>query len=216
MQFMHFASGGDVKKITLITKDVIYKVSVKELISGCCLIFGRSWDMFKFSKGVIDGWNIHFRSVRNKYLRVTGYNLEGISTESCDNFRGRDHSCITVASSLSKTVQIFAKDFFKHLNSRVFLPITVFTCHGSYKIVGLVISGKVYGFHGSSWELLILNENIVEGQKMVLCYLGDFSYRLYVFDHNGFEVNQLTNGFCDDRYDRVVDAATRQMVLVED
>ncbi|GJR64769.1 serine/threonine-protein phosphatase 7 [Tanacetum coccineum] len=85
MQFMRFASGSALKKITLITKDVIYKVSVKELFSGCCLIFGRSWDMYKSSKGVIDGWNIHFRSVRNKYLRVTGYNLEGITTDRCDN-----------------------------------------------------------------------------------------------------------------------------------
>ncbi|GJT01386.1 hypothetical protein Tco_0822555 [Tanacetum coccineum] len=169
MQFMHFASGSDVKKITLITKDAIYKVSVKELISGCCLIFGRSWDMHKFSKGVIDGWNIHFRSVRNKYLRVSGYNLEGITTDSCDNFKGCDHSCITAASSLSKDVQIFAKEFFKHLDSRVFLPITVITCHGSYNVDGRVISEKVYGFHGPSWELLFSNENIVEGQKMVLC-----------------------------------------------
>ncbi|GJZ33142.1 hypothetical protein Tco_0578578, partial [Tanacetum coccineum] len=190
MQFMQFASGSDVKKITLITKDVIYKVSIKELISGCCLIFGRSWDMYKSSKGVIDGWNIHFRSVRNKYLRVTGYNLEGITTDRCDNFRGCDHSCITVASSLSKDVQL--------------------------NVDGRVISEKVYGFHGPSWLLLFSNHNIVVGQKMVICYLSDFSYRLTVFDHNGFEVNQLTNAFGDDRYDRVVDAATRQMVLVED
>nr|GEZ04894.1 hypothetical protein [Tanacetum cinerariifolium] len=41
-------------------------------------------------------------------------------------------------------------------------------------------------------------------------------YRLTVFYHNGFEVNQLTNAFGDDPYDRVVDAATRQMLLVED
>nr|GEV56534.1 hypothetical protein [Tanacetum cinerariifolium] len=180
MRFMHFASGSDVKKITLITNDVIYKVSVKELISGCCLIFGRCWDMYKSSNGVIDGWNIHFRSVRNKYSRVTGYNLKGMTTDCCDNYKDRDHSCITVASRLAK-----------------------------------MFSEKVYGFHGSSWELLFLNENIIEGQKMVLYYLGDFSYHLFVFDHNGFEVNQLTNAFGDDRYDRVVDAATRQMVLVE-
>ncbi|GJS60837.1 hypothetical protein Tco_0655621 [Tanacetum coccineum] len=159
--------------------------------------------MYKSSKGVIDGWNIHFRSVMNKYLRVTGYNLEGITTDRCDNFRGRDHSCITVASSLSKDVQIFAKEFFKRLDSR-------------YNVDGRVISEKVYGFHGPSWELLFSNENIIEGQKLVLCYLGDFSYRLTVFDLNGFEVNRLTNAFGDDRYDRVVDAATRQMVLIED
>ncbi|GKA08048.1 hypothetical protein Tco_0687379 [Tanacetum coccineum] len=103
------------------------------------------------------GGNIHFRSVRNKYLRVTGYNLEGISTESCDNFRGRDHSCIIVASSLSKTVQVF-------------LPITVFTCHGSYKIVGLVISGKVYGFHGHlssrQWPILKKSRQMPPMQKL--------------------------------------------------
>ncbi|GKC25958.1 hypothetical protein Tco_1028108 [Tanacetum coccineum] len=96
------------------------------------------------------------------------------------------------------------------------MPITVITCHGSYNVDGRVISDKVYGFHGPSWELLFLNVSIIEGQKMVLCYLGHFSYRLTIFDVNGFEVNQLTNAFGDDRYDRVVDAATRQMVIVED
>nr|GEX00582.1 hypothetical protein [Tanacetum cinerariifolium] len=86
--------------------------------------------------------------------------------------------------------EIFANEFFKHLDSRVFLPITVITCHGSNNVDDRVISEKVYGFNGPT---------IVS-----------------VFDHNSFEVTQLTNAFGDDRYDRVVDAATRQMVLVED
>ena len=112
--------------------------------------------------------------------------------------------------------QIFAKDFFKHLNNIVCRPISVVTCHGSYHVHGRVINGKVYGFHGEAWKLLFVNENIVEGQKMVLCYLGDYKYRLTVFDHNGVEVHPFKDVFADDRYDRVVDAAARQMVLVED
>ncbi|PWA74917.1 hypothetical protein CTI12_AA227360 [Artemisia annua] len=216
MEFMHFASGDGVKKVTLITKDVVYKVSVRGLNSSYCLIFGKSWDLYKGSKGVIDGWNIHFRSVCNKYLRVTGYNLEGMTTDLDDNFRGRAHSCVSVASSCSKSVQIFAKGFFKHLNSRVRRPISVVTCHGRYHVDGHVIGGKVYGFDGEAWELLFLKENILEGQKMVLCYLGDYKYRLTVFDHNGVEVHPFKDVFEDDRYDRVVDAAARQMVLVED
>ena len=112
--------------------------------------------------------------------------------------------------------QIFAKDFFKHLNSRVCCPVSVVPCNRSYHVDGLVISGKVYGFHGEAWKLLFSNENIAEGQKMVLCYLGDYKYRLTVFDHNGVEVHPFKDVFEDDRYDRVVDAAGRQMVLVED
>ena len=112
MEFMFFASCGDVKKITLITKDVVYKVSVRGLNSSYCLIFGKRWDLYKVSKGVVDGWNIHFRSVCNKYLRVTAYNLEGMTTDLDDNFRGRAHSCVTVASSCSNTVQVIVFDYF--------------------------------------------------------------------------------------------------------
>lgn len=112
MEFMYFASGGDVKKITLVTKDVVYKVCVRGLNSSYCLIFGKSWDLYKVAKGVIDGWNIHFRSVCNKYLRVTGYNLEGMTIDLGDNFRGRAHSCITAASSCSKSVQVFLFVYF--------------------------------------------------------------------------------------------------------
>ncbi|PWA64432.1 hypothetical protein CTI12_AA342190 [Artemisia annua] len=111
---------------------------------------------------------------------------------------------------------IFAKGFFKHLNSRVCRPISVVTCHASYHVDGHVISGKVYGFDGEAWELLFSKENIAEGQKMVLCYLGDYKYQLTVFDHNGVEVHPFKYVFEDNRYDRVVDAAARQMVLVED
>ncbi|PWA93258.1 hypothetical protein CTI12_AA072410 [Artemisia annua] len=111
---------------------------------------------------------------------------------------------------------IFAKGFFKHLNSRVRRPISVVTCHGRYHVDGHVVGGKVYGFDGEAWELLFLKENILEGQKMVLCYLGEYKYRLTVFYHNGVEVHPFKDVFEDDRYDRVVDAAAHQIVLVED
>lgn len=112
--------------------------------------------------------------------------------------------------------QIFAKDFFKHLNSRVRSPVSVVTCNRIYHVDGLVISEKVYGFHGEAWKFLFSNENIAEGQKMVLCYLGDYKYRLTIFDYNCVEVHPFKDVFEDDRYDGVVDAAGRQMVLVED
>jgi hypothetical protein len=128
MEFMYFASGGDVKKITLVTKDVVYKVSVRGLNSSYCLIFGKSWDSYKVSKGVIDGWNIHFRSVCNKYLRVTGYNLEGMNIDLGDNFRGRAHSCVTVASSCSNSVQVILLDFFMCIFFNIMFLSFCFDC----------------------------------------------------------------------------------------
>ena len=83
-------------------------------------------------------------------------------------------------------------------------------------LMGLLLVERCTGFNGEAWKLLVSNENIVEGQKMVLCYLGDYKYRLTIFYHNGVEVHPFNDVFVDDRYDRVVDAAGRQMVLVED
>ena len=69
------------------------------------------------------------------------------------------------------------------------LKMNVLTPNGYFDIDGLIVDDVVYGFEGVEWRMLYAWEGIFDGQKMILCHIGDTKFRLCLFNRWGIEIN---------------------------
>ena len=75
------------------------------------------------------------------------------------------------------------------MNNDPTLKMNVLTPNGYFDIDGLIIDDVVYGFEGVEWCMLYAWEGIFDGQKMILCHIGDTKFRLFLFNRGGIEIN---------------------------
>ncbi|GKC31232.1 hypothetical protein Tco_1038526 [Tanacetum coccineum] len=135
------------------------------------------------------GWNINFRYIRNDYCLMSCYNLEGNCVDRLWNYRGRDHSCVSVACPLSSEIHIFAKGYFDMLNHCLPMRMNVISPNAHVFVDGHIINNVIYGFEGLSWELLFEAENISIGYRMVLSYIDHGTFSLTLFNHIGVQID---------------------------
>ena len=68
------------------------------------------------------------------------------------------------------------------MNNDPTLKMNVLTPNGYFDIDGLIVDDVVYGFEGVEWRMLYAWEGIFDGQKMILCHIGDTKFRLCLFN----------------------------------